>query len=376
MLDFVKGSLRGPLGVAWTSCALAVVLAGCATPGGELPEDQPPGRSEEPLPVPMPEAPAPAPPPPAPVLPAPAPPPPVVEAPADNWVPLQAWCQTAGLTGLRQIAAAPSPTYAVNTPGGGLVLRMGSGTVFWDGIDVRLGFPPEIVEDEPCVHPLDVRKTLEPMIKKRFLSGLKSPPTIVIDPGHGGTDSGAKSVLGYGHEKDFTLDWARRLGPLLATNGWRVFLTRNADVDMPLSNRVAFAEARHADLFLSLHFNSAAPDQHQAGLETYCVTPKGMSSTITRGYEDDPGLSFPNNAFDESNLQLALLTHRALLPVNGRADRGVRRARYLRVLREQKRPAVLIEGGYLSNPREARWISTPAYRQKMAEAVARALTGS
>jgi N-acetylmuramoyl-L-alanine amidase len=122
-----------------------------------------------------------------------------------------------------------------------------------------------------------------------------------------------------------------------------------------------------------LHFNSAAPDQRQAGLETYCLTPQGMTSTVTRGFEDDPALSFPNNAFDEQNLQLALLAHRALLQVNGRLDRGVRRARYLGVLRWQNRPAILLEGGYLSNPREARWIATPLYRQRLAEAVAQAL---
>ncbi len=186
-------------------------------------------------------------------------------------------------------------------------------------------------------------------------------------------DSGAKSVLGYGCEKEFTLDWARRLGSLLATNGWQVFLTRTNDTDLSLSNRIAFAEAHKADVFLSLHFNSAAPDEQQAGLETYCLTPTGMPSTVTRGYNDDEALAFPNNAFDAQNLQLALQVHRALLQVNGDHDRGVRRARYLGVLRGQNRPAILVEGGYLSNPREARLIAEPAYRQKLAEAVAEAL---
>ena len=126
-------------------------------------------------------------------------------------------------------------------------------------------------------------------------------------------------------------------------------------------------------MFLSLHFNSSAPNDQQAGLETYCLTPTGMPSTVTRGYDDDPALAFPNNAFDAQNLQLALRVHRALLQVNGRLDRGVRRARYLGVLRGQNRPAILVEGGYLSNPHEARRIADPAYRQKLAEAVARAL---
>jgi N-acetylmuramoyl-L-alanine amidase len=123
-------------------------------------------------------------------------------------------------------------------------------------------------------------------------------------------------------------------------------------------------------LFVSLHFNSAAPDNEQAGLETYCLTPTGMPSSLTRGFEDDSTLTFPNNSFDGQNLQLACATHRALLRVNGNHDRGVRRARFPGVLRGQQRPAILIEGGYLSNPREAKLISEPGYRQKLAQAVA------
>ncbi len=94
---------------------------------------------------------------------------------------------------------------------------------------------------------------------------------------------------------------------------------------------------------------------------------------MTRGFGDDPGLVFPNNAFDAQNLQFAFRIHRALLQVNGHRDRGVRRARFLGVLRGQQRPAILVEGGYLSNPREAQLISEAGYRQKLAEAVARAL---
>jgi N-acetylmuramoyl-L-alanine amidase len=253
------------------------------------------------------------------------------------------------------------------------MLRAGSQVAHWDGLEVRLGFAPQMMNGQPYVHTLDLKKTLEPLVGGSCLSFLKTNPTIVIDPGHGGQDSGTTSVLGYWHEKDFTLDWARRLGSLLATNGWQVFLTRNYDTDLSVSSRIAFAEAHKADVFLSLHFNSSAPNDQQAGLETYCLTPTGMSSTVTRGYSDDAALAFPNNAFDAQNLQFALQVHRALLQVNGQHDRGLRRARYLGVLRGQNRPAILVEGGYLSNPCEARLIADPAYRQKLAEAVAKAL---
>jgi len=180
-------------------------------------------------------------------------------------------------------------------------------------------------------------------------------------------------VLDGRFEKEFTLDWAKRIKPLLETNGWTVFLTRTSDVYVTNLDRVVFAEAHHSDLFISLHFNSAAPDTKQAGLETYCITPTGMPSTLTRGYEDNWSENLPNNAFDAQNLQLALKLHGALLRVTGNADRGVRRARFIGVLRGQNRPAILIEAGYLSNPAEAKLIESPEYRQKLAEAVAAAL---
>jgi N-acetylmuramoyl-L-alanine amidase len=265
------------------------------------------------------------------------------------------------------------PAYTLSTPGGAILLRPGSQLAQWDGLGVRLGFAPQMINGQPYIHALDLKKTLEPLIRGSCISSLKSNPTIVIDPGHGGHDSGTKSVLGYQYEKEYTLDWARRLGSLLATNGWQVLLTRNNDTDLSLSNRIAFAEAHKADIFLSLHFNSSAPNDQQAGLETYCLTPTGMPSSVTREFGDDLALAFPNNAFDAQNLQFALQVHRALLQVNGRLDRGVRRARYLSVLRGQNRPAILVEGGYLSNPREARQIADPAYRQRLAEAVANAL---
>ena len=98
-----------------------------------------------------------------------------------------------------------------------------------------------------------------------------------------------------------------------------------------------------------------------------------MPSTLTRGYADIWSQYFPNNAFDAQNLQLAVRLHSALLRATGVEDRGVRRARFIGVLHGQHCPAVLIEGGYLSNPHEAKLIENPEFRQKLAQAVADAL---
>jgi N-acetylmuramoyl-L-alanine amidase len=88
---------------------------------------------------------------------------------------------------------------------------------------------------------------------------------------------------------------------------------------------------------------------------------------------DDVEAVHANNAFDVANLQWAVRIHQTLLRTMGLADRGVRRARFMTVLRGQRRPAVLVEGGYLSNPAEAARIVQPAFRQRLAEALAAAL---
>ncbi|MEY2427980.1 MAG: N-acetylmuramoyl-L-alanine amidase [Verrucomicrobiota bacterium] len=354
----------------------AAVLAGCAShprqPRAQVPdwESQDVGsapRQSRPIPAPTRIA-SPAP---------PAKPTILQQGPsAETWVSLNRWSRAKGFKEPCRLdghGCLPHPSYSINTSNGVLVLRTGSQSAFWDGLELRLGFAPQLIDDQPFVHALDLKKTIEPLIGGAGMSFLKPGPVIVIDPGHGGENPGTRSVLGNRYEKEFTLDWARRLEGLLITNGWQVFLTRTNDTDLSLSNRVAFAQEHKAGLFLSLHFNSAGAKEDQEGLETYCLTPSGMPSTVTRGFGDDLALGFPNNIFDEENLQFAFRVHRALLQTNGFRDRGVRHARFLGVLRWQERPAILVEGGYLSNPREARLIADPAYRQKLAEAVAGAL---
>ena len=353
-----------------TLALVVLLLAGCKHTPENRAHQLPDWQSVEfvPAPAAVPRLPVSAPA--AIILPAEA----VTNQSADTWVPFNRWCKTAGLCPPVCLAAAPLPTYALATAKGNLLFQAGSQVAHWDGIELRLGFAPQWIDRQPYIHALDLSKTLEPLMAGNCQVFPHAAPVLVLDPGHGGEDAGAKSAVERGWEKQFTLDWARRLQSLLVTNGWQVFLTRTDDRELALSNRVAFAEHHNADLFLSLHFNSAGTNATQAGLETYCVTPFGMPSTITRGYIDDPTLRFPNNAFDPQNLQLAFRLHRTLLEVNGHLDRGVRRARFLSVLRNQQRPAILIEGGYLSNPREARRIADPAYRQKLAEAVAQGLT--
>ena len=293
--------------------------------------------------------------------------------PEQTWISLSRWAAQRGFNPPRCLSVAPTASFSQDTTNGVLLVQEGSLAAFWDQMEFRLGFNPQFIGGQIFLHVLDLQKNIEPQLQGSN-GAAKSNRVVVLDPGHGGLNAGTRSAEDGRWEKEFTLDWAQRLAPLLETNGWRVFLTRTKDEDVSLPDRVAFAERRQADLFLSLHFNSSGNGTtDQAGLETYCMTPAGMPSSLTRGYSDDPDQVYPNNAYDVENLQYAARLHRSLLKVANFTDRGVRRARYQSVVRAQRRPAVLIEGGYLSNPAEARRIADPAFRQQLAEAVAQAL---
>jgi N-acetylmuramoyl-L-alanine amidase len=293
-------------------------------------------------------------------------------APVTTWTSLNRWAAENKISQPHLIARTPVAAYAIGTANGTMVLAIGSRDASWNDTEIQFGFAPEFIDDQVFVHGLDLQKNIEPL--------LFGPPltfgnrVIVIDPGHGGSNVGTHSVLDGRFEKEFTLDWALRLAPLLETNGWQVFLTRTSDVTVSNLDRVAFAEAHHADLFISLHFNSTSDrDRKPGGLVTYCLTPSGMPSALTRGFADVWSERLPNNAYDAQNLQLAVRVQSELSRAMGLEDRGVSHSRFDTVLRGQNRPAILIEGGFMSNPHEAKLIESAEFRRKLAEAVASAL---
>ena len=260
--------------------------------------------------------------------------------------------------------------FQIRTVAGAFQLEVGKRAATWNGYKFHLGFAPTTTNGVPFIHSLDAEKNLAPLLQvNRPIP--RGRGVIVLDPGHGGVDNGTKSIIANRFEKDYTLDWARRLKPLLEARGWKVVLTRSTDRAIELSERVLIAEQQQADLFISLHLNSAAAGA--AGLETYCLTPAGMSSTLTRNFPDPANIVLPGNSQDLNNMHLAMRVHRSLLQSVGMADRGVQRARFMAVLKTQQRPAVLIEGGYLSDRNESRQLDNPEYRQKLALAVAKAL---
>jgi N-acetylmuramoyl-L-alanine amidase len=296
-------------------------------------------------------------------------------SPGLEWQAWGAWSQSSGWGTPERLRNVGAWAYELKGANGVLEITAGNRTALWNGLNLELGFAPHLTNGQPYVHSLDLAKTFDPLTLQPALLH-RTNRVMVIDPGHGGDNLGAKSVLGAHYEKDYVLDWAFRLERLLKAQGWQVYLTRTNDVDVSLADRVAYADLVEADLFISLHFNSTDQPQSPShgGLETYCLTPVGMPSTLTRHFSDELDQCYPNNGFDAENYYFAARLQRALVQATGRKDRGVRRARFMGVLRGQSRPAVLIEGGYLTDPEEARLIGTAKYREKLAEAIAKALS--
>ena len=374
-----------------SATALAIGLAACSTPQGPQPDavtlpslyplpttNAAPALTIVPTKAPVATLPEPTNAPAvAPNLPAPEPvSPPTNRFSPRTWVPLAEWSQSSGWGNPERLRNVPTWSFALRGSRGILEITAGRRTALWNGINLELGFAPRLTNGQVALHTLDLAKTLDPLSRPPTLLQ-RTNPIVVIDAGHGGFNYGAKSALGDRYEKDFALDWAFRLERLMKARGWKVYLTRTNDVDIPLPERTAFADRVQADLFLSLHFNSMDQPQgrsEQGGIETYCLTPKGMPSTLTRRFDDETWQVYPNNKFDSENYFLAARLHRALVEATRRKDRGLRRARFMGVLRGQNRPAVLLEGGYLTQPGEAELISTASFRQKLAEAIAKALS--
>jgi N-acetylmuramoyl-L-alanine amidase len=188
----------------------------------------------------------------------------------------------------------------------------------------------------------------------------------VLDHGHGSFDKGA--ISGYGYEKDYALDLARLLRPLLQAKGFRVIMTRESDVFLPLELRARIANATSDSIFVSLHFNATDRDPIASGFEIYSLTPRGAPST----YEDGLTLASVNvqngTEEDAASVELSCCIYHSLLGQIGEFDRGIKRARFA-VLRLTKIPAVLIEGGFLTERGESRLIANSAWRQKLADAI-------
>jgi N-acetylmuramoyl-L-alanine amidase len=251
---------------------------------------------------------------------------------------------------------------------GGAELQFSSGSreVIINGARNWLSFPVAAKDGHLLVSRLDLAKTLEPQLRPQMIPNVGKIKTVVLDPGHGGYDKGACN--GYGCEKDYALDVARQLRPLLQARGLRVLLTREGDYFVPLEVRARIANAAKDSVFVSIHFNATDNDPAATGLEIYSLTPLGAPST-SEDWVKETALSEQNGTgVDAQSLALSSSIYHSMLGQIGEFDRGIKRARFA-VLRLTKVPAVLIEGGFITERHESQLIANKDWRSKLAVAI-------
>lgn len=168
-----------------------------------------------------------------------------------------------------------------------------------------------------------------------------SEATIVLDPGHGGSDTGALSMTGQ-PEKWYTLEVAKRVERLLQARGARVVMTRSSDKTVPLAARPEIANSSSANLFVSFHFDSSDENNVASGYTCYFY-----------------------HSGDSKHLAESVNQQMKNLPLS---SRGVEFGNFL-VIRDNSVPAILIEGGYINTKKDFNQIQKPAYQKKLAKDV-------
>lgn len=185
------------------------------------------------------------------------------------------------------------------------------------------------------------------------LSAALAGRIIVIDPGHGGKDTGCRSAAGT-YEKDIALEISKKLAAMLGQAGAAVILTREcdmwlADPDAPhkkrsdLGNRVDIANRNNADVFLSIHVNSYIYDRSERGAQTFSQPGSEESGILSRYIQNEMSRVLRNT------------------------DRKPKQVDYF--IRHARVPAVIVETGFLSNPAEEKLLLDPAYQGKVAFAI-------
>jgi N-acetylmuramoyl-L-alanine amidase len=212
---------------------------------------------------------------------------------------------------------------------------------------------------------------------------------VVIDPGHGGHDTGTIGPGGL-MEKDLVLDVALRLGKLITQQlGAQVVYTRSGDVFIPLEQRTQIANNEKADLFVSIHANSS-PDSKATGVETFYFNltsdKVGLDLATRENASSVSSISDLNDLLHKAVLQNKLEESREFaqkvqsalwassVRINARSrDRGVRQAPFV-VLIGASMPSILAEVGFVSNPHDERLLRRTDQRQKIAEALLKGVT--
>ncbi len=239
--------------------------------------------------------------------------------------------------------------------------------------NVKFVFSQEIatVGDKVYVSRVDLAKLIDPVLRPNFIQNAGDFRTVILDPGHGGKDPGATNP--YGTEANYNVKVAGIAEKLLVAKGFKVVMTRDTDVYQSLQERVDFANAVQENaIYVSIHFNSGSSSAR--GIETFTLSPPGVSH-YGRDFKEADNLTRAGNEHDSANIALATSVHGSILRRLGKntLDRGIKRARFS-VLSGVRHPAILLEGGFMSHPYEARLIENEAYQNAIAGGIVDAIT--
>ena len=160
-----------------------------------------------------------------------------------------------------------------------------------NGVKFYTLYPLEMQNGESLISAVDVGKIVEPVLRPSRIKNAQKIETVVLDPGHGGTDDGTRNQ--WGSEKGFALDVAMIARDQLQRAGFKVEMTRSTDVGISLEERVEFANRFTNAVFVSIHFNAGTGG---AGVESYALAPEGVPSTQSGGTTPRPRTRSPITA--------------------------------------------------------------------------------
>ncbi len=221
------------------------------------------------------------------------------------------------------------------------------------------------------IQEVDFKKGIDPILRSyAYLAG-RMPRLVVLDPGHGGSDTGAigPSKL---YEKNVVLDISRRVQAHLESQKIAVRTTRSGDSFPSLQQRSDYAYKVSADLFISIHADGAG-DPSASGVETFITTAAGCDSSNHYGQSGDK-TEQRNNQYDAANAVLGFSIQSNLLRNAKRSDRGLRRARFS-VIKNAPCPAALVECGFVTNPAEESLLNSADYREAVARGISNGIIG-
>jgi len=244
----------------------------------------------------------------------------------------------------------------------------------------------------PLIHEQNMTKKSRKRQKRTRITTLKKKYIVVIDAGHGGKDNGAS--CGNKKEKVITLSVANKLKKRLLKRGYKVYMTRDNDTFIPLPERTEFANKKKADIFISIHAN-AAPQKNVydifKGLEVYYLSP-AKTERANKAAEKENAVMFEDTDFYTTNAYLSLISrekiveshklgldvsHKILANVRKRdasvEDGGVKTANFW-VLVGAQMPAILVETGYITNPKESKNLMNTHYQDLLAKGITEGIT--